>query len=102
MLSIKSTVKKLSFELKHAPNSRQLLDKPMQMPEFHTLFNQMNAISLKELGITGPDDPYHFQNSLNRVTDKDANEDQRIVIFFIKKGTRMPLHDHPNMCVLFR
>lgn len=23
-------------------------------------------------------------------------------MFFIKKGTRMPLHDHPNMCVFFR
>ena len=23
-------------------------------------------------------------------------------MFFIRKGTRMPLHDHPNMCVFFR
>ena len=24
------------------------------------------------------------------------------MLFFIKKGTRMPLHDHPNMAVFFR
>ena len=24
------------------------------------------------------------------------------MLFFIKKGTTMPLHDHPNMCVFFR
>ena len=29
-------------------------------------------------------------------------EDYRLVMFFIKKGTAMPLHDHPNMCVFFR
>lgn len=30
------------------------------------------------------------------------SEDYRLVLFFIKKGTRMPLHDHPNMSVFFR
>ena len=25
-----------------------------------------------------------------------------MVLFFIKKGTKMPLHDHPNMSVFFR
>lgn len=29
-------------------------------------------------------------------------QNYRLVLFFIKKGTRMPLHDHPNMCVFFR
>jgi hypothetical protein len=29
-------------------------------------------------------------------------EDYRLVVFFVKKGTVMPLHDHPNMCVFFR
>ena len=30
------------------------------------------------------------------------SEDYRLVLFFIKKGTRMPLHDHPNMAVMTR
>ena len=55
----------------------------------------------QQLGITGQEDPYHFQSNLNRVTIA-GNEDYRIVMFFIKKGTRMPLHDHPNMSVFFR
>jgi hypothetical protein len=53
------------------------------------------------LGVTGPNDPYHFQEKLNRITIS-GNEDYRLVLFFIKKGTKMPLHDHPNMSVFFR
>ena len=56
------------------------------------------------MGITCEGDcPYHFQGDLNRVTiDGIDSEDYRLVLFFIKKGTRMPLHDHPNMSVFFR
>lgn len=53
------------------------------------------------MGIEGPEDPYHFEKGLNRITIQ-GSEDYRLVLFFIKKGTRMPLHDHPNMCVFFR
>ena len=64
----------------------------------------MNNIDLKSLGITGENseaDNYHFQKKLNRVTI-EGNEDYRLVMFFIKKGTVMPLHDHPNMSVYFK
>ena len=40
---------------------------------------------------------------MNRVTiDTCDDNDYRLVLFFIKKGTVMPLHDHPNMSVFFR
>jgi hypothetical protein len=29
-------------------------------------------------------------------------EDYRLVLFFIKKGVKMHLHDHPNMSVFFK
>ena len=45
--------------------------------------------------------PEHFKSDLNRVTI-EGNEDYRLVLFFIKKGTKMPLHDHPNMAVYFK
>jgi quercetin dioxygenase-like cupin family protein len=61
----------------------------------------MNNLSVNELGVQGPEDPYHFQKKLNRITI-DGCDDYRLVLFFIKKGARMPLHDHPNMCVFFR
>ena len=32
----------------------------------------------------------------------EGNEDYRLVLFFIKKGTVMPIHDHPNMSVYFK
>ena len=64
----------------------------------------MNSISLKELGIIGTtaeEDPNHFKAPLSRVTI-DGNDDYRLVLFFIKKGQVMPLHDHPNMSVYFK
>ena len=64
----------------------------------------MNSIDIRDLGISGTDaesDPHHFQKMLNRVT-VDGNEDYRLVLFFIKKGQVMPLHDHPNMSVYFK
>lgn len=64
----------------------------------------MNSINLDSLGVTGTDaaaDPYHFQQNLNKVTI-EGNEDYRLVLFFIKKGQMMPLHDHPNMSVYFK
>ena len=42
-----------------------------------------------------------FQKKLNRVTI-EGNDDYRLVLFFIKKGTVMPIHDHPNMSVYFK
>jgi quercetin dioxygenase-like cupin family protein len=56
----------------------------------------------EKLGVDGSDDPYHFEGPLNRVTIDGDSEDYRLVMFFIKKGTVMPLHDHPNMSVFFR
>lgn len=32
----------------------------------------------------------------------EGNDDYRLVLFFIKKGTIMPIHDHPNMSVYFK
>jgi hypothetical protein len=64
----------------------------------------MNTIDLKSIGVSGESaaaDPYHFQNNLNKVTI-EGNDDYRLVLFFIKKGQHMPLHDHPNMSVYFK
>lgn len=64
----------------------------------------MNSIDLQSCGISGTDsnsDPYHFQSKLNKVT-VEGNDDYRLVLFFIKKGTVMPIHDHPNMSVYFK
>ena len=68
------------------------------------IIKQMNTIDLKSMGISGEsaaEDPYHFQNNLNKVTI-EGNDDYRLVLFFIKKGQQMPLHDHPNMSVYFK
>lgn len=64
----------------------------------------MNNIDIRSLGIEergSGNDSYHFKKKLNRVTI-EGNDDYRLVLFFIKKGTVMPIHDHPNMSVYFK
>ena len=63
----------------------------------------MTKLTPERLGCSGAQDPYCFEGPLNRTTITGENsEDYRLVLFFIKKGTAMPLHDHPNMSVFFR
>ena len=101
MKSLISSVKQMSIKSKLSGNCINFLDHTHTEPGCQKLIERMNSMSLKELGIEGPDDPYHFKKGLNRITI-EGSEDYRLVLFFIRKGTRMPLHDHPNMCVFFR
>ena len=91
----------MSVKSKLSGNSISFLDHTYSDPGCQKIMQKMNEISLDQLGIEGPNDSYHFQSNLNRIT-VEASDDYRLVLFFIKKGTKMPLHDHPNMCVLFR
>ena len=51
----------------------------------------------------GPGLKATFSKNLNKITIASSDDnDYRLVLFFIKKGTVMPLHDHPNMSVFFR
>ena len=64
----------------------------------------MNQVNIESLGISGTSqctDDYHFKKNLNKVTI-EGNDDYRLVLFFIKKGQVMPIHDHPNMSVYFK
>lgn len=101
MKSLIHTVKSMSVKAKNAGNHLSFLDHTFREPGCQKLIEQMNNISLESLGITGQDDPYHFKENLNRITI-EGSDDYRLVLFFIKKGQKMPLHDHPNMCVFFR
>eukprot|EP00355_Strombidium_rassoulzadegani_P010524 CAMPEP_0168618802 /NCGR_PEP_ID=MMETSP0449_2-20121227/6263_1 /TAXON_ID=1082188 /ORGANISM="Strombidium rassoulzadegani, Strain ras09" /LENGTH=137 /DNA_ID=CAMNT_0008659695 /DNA_START=5 /DNA_END=421 /DNA_ORIENTATION=- len=94
----------MSLKSKALNNSVDFLDHQLSDPMCQRIIQQMNQINVKQLGIQGTDqstDDYHFQKTLNRVTI-DGNDDYRLVLFFIKKGTEMPLHDHPNMSVYFK
>lgn len=65
---------------------------------------EMSKFTIEDLGIAGETaeaDPYHFKGNLTRCTIEDS-EHFRVVIFFLKKGVQMPLHDHPNMSVYFK
>jgi len=94
----------MAVKTKTRGHSRDFLDNSIADPMCRKIIERMNSIKINELGITGTNsdqDSYHFQKRLNRVTI-EGNEDYRLVLFFIKKGTEMPLHDHPNMSVYFK
>ena len=98
------TVKKMSLKSRKAGNNIDFLDHSLKDPLCQKIIKRMNSVKLQELGIQGTNaalDDYHFNTNLNRVTIS-GNEDYRLVLFFIKKGTVMPLHDHPNMSVYFK
>lgn len=98
-----SEVKNLSLAAKRSTCHRSFLDGTITDPTCLSMVNRMQTIRPEEMGVDCQGEcPYHFQGNLNRVTVDMDNEDYRLVLFFIKKGTRMPLHDHPNMSVFFR
>tara|TARA_B110000503_G_C6886897_1_gene305084 strand:- start:110 stop:457 length:348 start_codon:yes stop_codon:yes gene_type:complete len=85
-------------------NSIDFLDHSLKDANCQRIIKQMNAVKLESLGISGNNqytDSHYFKGSLNKVI-VDGNDDFRLVLFFIKKGTVMPLHDHPNMSVYFK
>lgn len=61
MKSLISIVKKMSVKSKLSGNSINFLDHTYADPGCQKLIEQMNTISLEQLGIQGPNDPYHFQ-----------------------------------------
>ena len=97
-------MRQLSLKSKAVGHSREFLDYSLADPACQRIIEKMNSFDLRIMGVTGEcseTDSYHFQDTLNRVTI-EGNEDYRLVLFFIKKGTVMPLHDHPNMSVYFK
>ena len=104
MKSLVDSVKKMSTKSIARNNCIDFLDYSLQDPNCQRIMTEMNSMNIDQLGITGENaaaDPYHFQENLNKVTI-EGNEDYRLVLFFIKKGQVMPLHDHPNMSVYFK
>lgn len=68
MKSLVETVKTMSLKSKAAGNSISFLDHTWNEPGCQRLIEQMNKMTLSQLGIEGPEDPYHFQKQLNRIT----------------------------------
>ena len=104
MKNLVDSVKNMSVKTKTMGYNRSFLDQSLKEPLCQSIINRMNDVNLKDLGITGTNsdtDSYHFKEKLNKITI-EGNEDYRLVLFFIKKGTTMPLHDHPNMSVYFK
>lgn len=105
MRSLANQVRRMSVKAKHMNESAvDFLDNSLKDTTCQNIIKMMKKIPLQELGISGTDsaaDAYHFQKPLNRVTI-DCTDDYRLVMFFIKKGQEMPLHDHPNMSVYFK
>ena len=102
MKSLVESVQKLSMLVKHSPNQRDFLNSTMTDPNCQAMVRKMAEMTPQQLGIEGNDDPLYFKGPLNRVTIAQYESDYRLVLFFIQKGAKMYMHDHPNMSVFFR
>lgn len=102
MRSLITKVQNCAVQQSRASCSRSFLNNTTSDPVCQAIVSDMNKINADMIGCTSESDPYYFDGPLNRVTIDGATEDYRLVLFFIKKGTTMPLHDHPNMSVFFR
>ena len=104
MKALVESVKSLSLSANRATCKRSFLNSTNYDPACQNMVAKMNAVKLEDLGcIDGQSCDYHWKHNLNRITiDESDDNDYRLVLFFIKKGTVMPLHDHPNMSVFFR
>ena len=104
MRSLVNQVKTMSVKAQKTNSPIDFLDNSLKDLTCQKIIRSMQSLKLKELGIEGTDhasDQYHFRSNLNKVTI-EANDDYRLVLFFIRKGQEMPLHDHPNMSVYFK
>ena len=88
MRSLVNQVKSMSVKARQAHHNVDFLDNSLKDSTCQKIIQTMQKLPLKELGIEGTDtssDAYHFQTPLNKVTI-EANDDYRLVLFFIKKG----------------
>jgi len=78
---------------------------------FQSLMEKVNSLKLNDLGIDGEEDPYFFRQDTDYLdrnypnisaTHIVENENYAVLMFFLKKGASMPLHDHMDMCVYTR
>jgi len=86
MKALIKSVQEMSLRTKHAGNCVEFLDEVAKDVNAQRLIEKMRSLSSSDLGIEGPNDKYHFRAPLNRVTI-DGNDDYRLVLFFIRKGT---------------
>lgn len=92
--------KKVALLYRRANNKVQFLDNIASLDGYKAITETLKSINPKELGVESENDPYHFKHNLNKILI-EADEDYKIVYFSMKKGTLMPMHDHPNKAVLW-
>ena len=103
MKALIESVQNLSLTANKATCKRTFLNGIISDPACKSMIEKMSNCSPELMGVSGQDCDYHFSKNLNKVSiDVSKENDYRLVLFFIKKGTVMPLHDHPNMSVFFR
>ena len=89
------------------------LAKPLFLAElsknriFKELTDQVDDLSLTDLGIQNMQEDYYFgTQGTSKAKIKAASivdtEQYAVIIFFLSKGSWMPLHGHPDMAVYTR
>lgn len=105
------TLKKCHRKYLAATDKVSYLNRLPHSGTYQSLVEQLNLLSFEDLGLDGPNDSYYFKydrdGSNNKVSGITVShiqdtEDYSIILLFMKKGERIPLHDHEEMTVLTR
>lgn len=91
-----------------ASNKNEFLATLPTYQKFQEIMEDVDNLEIEEIGMQGPDDPYFFVQNDDpkfesakkiRVTEIVDNENYAILMFFLKKGASLPLHDHEDMII---
>eukprot|EP00345_Euplotes_harpa_P007303 CAMPEP_0168329478 /NCGR_PEP_ID=MMETSP0213-20121227/7135_1 /TAXON_ID=151035 /ORGANISM="Euplotes harpa, Strain FSP1.4" /LENGTH=138 /DNA_ID=CAMNT_0008332817 /DNA_START=67 /DNA_END=483 /DNA_ORIENTATION=+ len=105
------TLKKCHKKYLTASNPVTFLNRLPYSGTYQKLVEQLNDLTLDDLGIEGNNDPYYFRPEEGHDENKRFgitvshivdNEDYSVILLFMKKGEKIPLHDHEEMSVLTR
>ena len=99
---------KLHYKYLKVSEKNEFLTKLPRHGRFRAIMEDVDSLTPEELGIRDPNDPYYFIPNYDkdydtaakiRATDILDTEDYAILIFFLKKGASLPLHDHEDMII---
>ncbi|CDW72186.1 uncharacterized protein STYLEM_1141 [Stylonychia lemnae] len=93
---------KLSSMSKSQGHCQSFLRNIEKEPASQMLVEELKQLDLRNLGILNVLDPYYFKKEGITKVEIERTEDYRVVMFCLPKGTKMYLHDHPNMAIYFQ
>lgn len=100
MKALMNRLKSLVVRYEFADNKNHFLDNIIAHPEYNKVVEAFNDLTPEHLGVKESTYGYHFKETHN-ISIIEETPQFKAFLYCIKKGSLMPLHDHPNSMVFF-